>query len=303
MAARVVCGSQPDAAVRSASVAPSGRETASSSTASLPPGRAKGDPGRRHRQRRGPGRGRGTLGAVLDTDGVETGGGDHQALALARVVFLDGPLRLPGPALDRGLGDQAAADQRAQRALEGGALQRERLGRGQDAQIGAGGGGREQNRLGVGELRHDFGPLVGGGAGLRGLPLTEGPVSGRSRAGPGRGGAGPPTLTLFGKREVQRRLRVRQRFWIVYRRFESSLLSQPHSRSETAKRGSGICAQVPWLAKGTWSQRRRSRANRGQNLAAVSLLDSGGSSSPNVRDGLRVPADVRASPSTTCGRC
>ena len=29
------------------------------------------------------------------------------------------------------------------------------------------GGGREQNRLAVGELRHDFGPLVGGGAGLR----------------------------------------------------------------------------------------------------------------------------------------
>ena len=44
MAARVVCGSQPDAAVRSVSVAPSGRETASSSTASLPPGRAEATP-------------------------------------------------------------------------------------------------------------------------------------------------------------------------------------------------------------------------------------------------------------------
>ena len=213
MAARVVCGSQPDAAVRSASVAPSGRETASSSTASLPPGRAEGDPGRRHRRRRRLGRGHGgSLGAALDTDGVETGGGDHQALALARVVFLDDPLRLPGPALDRGLGDQAAADQRAQRALEGGALQRERLGRGQDAQIGAGGGGREQNRLGVGELRHDFGPFVRGGAGLRGLPLTEGPVSGRSRAGPGpRRGRATDTHALR-QAEVQRRLGLRQRF-------------------------------------------------------------------------------------------
>ena len=192
MAARVVCGSQPDAAVRSASVAPSGRETASSSTASLPPGRAKGDPGRRHRRRTRLGRCHGgSLSAALDTDGVETGGGDDQALALARVVFLDDPLRLPGPALDRGLGDQAAADQRAQRALEGGALQRERLGRGQDAQIGAGGGGREQNRLGVGELRHDFGPFVGGGAGLRRLPLTEGPVADAvGRAGPGEPGRG-----------------------------------------------------------------------------------------------------------------
>ena len=41
MAARVVCGSQPEAAVRSSSVAPSGRETASSRTPSLPPGRAR----------------------------------------------------------------------------------------------------------------------------------------------------------------------------------------------------------------------------------------------------------------------
>ena len=41
-------------------------------------------------------------------------------------------------------------------------------------------------------------------------------------------------------------------------------------------------------------RRRRNRANRGQDLAAVSVLDSGGSSSPNVRDGPRVPADGRA---------
>ena len=250
MAARVVCGSQPDAAVRSASVAPSGRETASSSTASLPPGRAKATPagvtggvarlGRCHR---------GSLGAALDTDGVETGGGDHQALALARVVFLDDPLRLPGPALDRGLGDQAAADQRAQRALEGGALQRERLGRGQDAQIGAGGGGREQNRLGVGELRHDFGPLVGGGAGLRGLPLTEGPVSGRSRAGPAEEGAGPSDTHALRQAEVQRRFGLRQRFWFVYRRFESSLLSQPHGRSETVTFCTGLRRKFQGLAE------------------------------------------------------
>ena len=148
MAARVVCGSQPEAAVSSSRVAPSGRATASSSTPSLPPGR----PGRAFspsvRQagaevfaasRRGA-----SAGAVSTPIAARPAGVTIRRLRSPASATAAGPLRSLRPALARRLGDQAAAAQRLQRLRERGALELERRGCGQDAPIGAGGGGGEQ---------------------------------------------------------------------------------------------------------------------------------------------------------------
>ena len=172
MAARVVCGSQPEAAVRSSSVAPSGRETASSRTPSLPPGRA--------RCVSGCARCSGTASGVpapacaLSTPMASRPAGvmiRRRRSAASRVGAAD-PLRHLGACRRRGLGDQAAAEQRLQGSLERGALEPERLGRRQDAQISACGSGGEQDRLGVGELRHHVFPF-GQGAARNARPGTD----------------------------------------------------------------------------------------------------------------------------------
>ena len=120
------------------------------------------------------------------------------------------------------------------------------------------------------------------------VPLTKGPGKRTLRADPAEEGRDTDTHALR-QAEVQRRLRGRRRFWFVYRRFESSLLSQPHGRSETAKPGSGICAYVPWLAKRTCLWRRRKSHPATTAIARrLCSLDSGGSSSPTVRDGARL---------------
>ena len=131
--------------------------------------------------------------AGLCRDRRAAGRRDDQALAFARVGGGVGPLRPLRPALDRRRGDQAAAAQRLQGSLEGGALEPERLGRGQDAQIGTGGGGGEQRRLGVGKLRHGLGLQEAGAQDAR--PRTDrrpdaeavGPAGATEGASRGRG--------------------------------------------------------------------------------------------------------------------
>ena len=175
MAARVVCGSQPEAAVRSSSVAPCGRATASSRTPSLPPGRA--------RCVSGCARCSGTASGVpAPACALSTPMASRPAGVMIR--RRRSPASASGPAhFDRfvppvrGLGDQAAAEQRLQGSLERGALEPERLGRGQDAQVGACGSGGEQDRLGVGELRHHSFPSARGRRGMRGPALAEGPAA------------------------------------------------------------------------------------------------------------------------------
>ena len=201
MAARVVCGSQPEAAVRSSSVAPSGRETASSRTPSLPPGRA--------RCVSGCARCSGTASAVpAPACALSTPMASRPAGVMIRrrrsPASASGPrpLRHLGACRRRRLGDQAAAEQRLQGSLERGALEPERLGRRQDAQIGACGSGGEQDRLGVGELRHHSFPSVRGRRGMRGPALAEGPRSGAVGQPAATDGASPAsTVTLLSERK------------------------------------------------------------------------------------------------------
>ena len=202
MAARVVCGSQPEAAVRSSSVAPSGRETASSRTPSLPPGRA--------RCVSGCARCSGTASGVpAPACALSTPMASRPAGVMIRrrrsAASASGPpthFDVFVAAGHRGLGDQAAAEQRLQGSLERGALEPERLGRRQDAQIGACGSGGEQDRLGVGELRHHSFPSVRGRRGMRGPALTEGPRSGAVGQPAATDGASPAsTVTLLSERK------------------------------------------------------------------------------------------------------
>jgi hypothetical protein len=73
----------------------------------------------------------------------------------------------------RRLGNEAAGDERPERAIERRALQPDRLAWRQDAVVLARRRGGKQGSLGVGELGHDLGPC-GRPRGMRGLPLTEG---------------------------------------------------------------------------------------------------------------------------------
>ena len=129
MAARVVCGCQPAAADRSSSVAPSGRETASSKVPSLPPGRAPcgSEICTRRRERIA---GMPPQRWLFNADGVEPSRGDDQAFAFACVDFRIGPGRCRVPSRQWSLGDQAAVEQRLESSLERCSLQLERLGSG-----------------------------------------------------------------------------------------------------------------------------------------------------------------------------
>jgi hypothetical protein len=132
----------------------------------------------------------------LDAEGVEAGRSDDQPLVPA---IGDGPLRsAAAPAASR-LGDQATAEERAEAAREGGALQPDALGRGQDREIGAGAGGGEQHRW-VSESFGMTSVLRSRAARMRGLVVTEGPAA----AALGRGDvyvAGCRQLTLFCSRK------------------------------------------------------------------------------------------------------
>ena len=143
--------------------------------------------------------------AGLCRDRRAAGRGDDQALAFPRLRGGVGPLRPLRPALDRRRGDQAAGAERLQGSLEGGALEPERLGRGQDAQIGTGGGGGEQRRLGVGKLRHGLG-LQERARGRRGLALAEGPKPRRSGRRRRRCVAGAGDTNALDRVQVQRTL-------------------------------------------------------------------------------------------------
>ncbi len=206
----MVCGSHPEAAVRSPSVAPSGRATASSRTPSLPPGRC--DPsgcvwfsGRRGHQdiprrfRR------------LDPDRSKTGWRDDQSIA--------GPLR---PL--RLLGNEAAGDQRPERAVERRALQPDRVGRRQDTEVPARSSGGKQDGLGIGELGHDLGPLSEAARNAR--PCTD-----RRPATKGSGGpAGAESASPARDSDALRRSEVQ-----VYRRdarFTEALSQAPQSLAE-----------------------------------------------------------------------
>ena len=57
------------------------------------------------------------------------------------------------------LGNEAAGDQRPERAVERRALQSDRVGRGQHTEVAARSRGGKQHSLGIGELGHDLGPL------------------------------------------------------------------------------------------------------------------------------------------------
>ena len=202
MAARVVCGSQPEAAVRSSSVAPSGRETASSRTPSLPPGRARCVSG--WARCSGTASGVPAPACALSTPMASRPAAvmiRRRRSAASRVGAAD-PLRHLGACRRRRLGDQAAAEQRLQGSLERGAFEPERLGSRQDAQVGACGSGGEQDRLGVGELRHHSFPSVRGRRGMRGPALAEGPSSGAVGQPAATDGASPAsTVTLLSERK------------------------------------------------------------------------------------------------------
>ena len=164
MAARVVCGSQPEAAARSSSVAPSGRETASSRTPSLPPGRARCVSGCARCS--GTASGVPSPACALSTPmASRPAGGYDQTSAIPRVrVGAADPLRHLGACRRRRLGDQAAAEQGLQGSLERGAFEPERLGRRQDAQIRACGSGGEQRPPGCRRASAPFFPFGQGAA-------------------------------------------------------------------------------------------------------------------------------------------
>ena len=139
-AARVVCGSQPVAAISSASVAPSSRRSRARTLSVLLV---------RAGQRRGRGCGCWLAASLwLDADRGQSGRGGEHAVAGVAVGAVDG-----GGVGGLAFFGEAALEQRGDRlacaaCLHGG-------GQGQDAEGVALGGGGQQDRLRVAELGHD----------------------------------------------------------------------------------------------------------------------------------------------------